>query len=81
MNKRDALRLRRGDTIVYGNSKWTEKVTWQRGRVLHVTGNGGIRVRPVGYVDSGDTSVDHKDARSPVWVPYHHVWLVEPARG
>lgn len=60
MDKSSALKLKPGERIVFGNSMWPSKVrTWQSGSVMHVTPNGGIRVK-----------VDHGPL---VWVPYHHV--------
>lgn len=61
MNKRDALRLQRGQRIVWGDSMWSAQVSyWQRGTVIKVTEAGGILVRR----DGGDALT---------WIPYHHV--------
>jgi hypothetical protein len=60
MNKRDALELKRGETIVYGDSMWTVEVRrWRSGTVQFVTQRGGILV-----VNEWGTEE---------WVPYHHV--------
>ena len=63
MNKRDALRLEPGDWIAFGHSMWSAEVDrnglWRRGRVIHVTPQGGIKVMT-------------EDGRLQ-WVPYHHV--------
>lgn len=59
MNKRDALKLRAGDTITFGSSMWTARVAKaETGQVVSVTLRGGIKVR----VSSGAER----------WVPYHH---------
>ncbi len=67
MELRKALRLKKGDIIIYGHSMWSEKVdrdgAWQEGEVIHVTQRGGLKVR---------TSNGHTE-----WVPYHHVGRVE----
>ena len=45
MNKRDALRLRPGDRVLYGNATQTQRSTITRtGEVRFVTARGGIRV-------------------------------------
>lgn len=62
MQKRDALRLEPGEKIRFGDSMWSEQCdrngSWREGVVVHVTPNGGIKVRTSG----GEQ-----------WVPYHHV--------
>jgi len=61
MNKRDAIKLRPGDIVLYGPSMWSEQCIGRtrEGTVKHVTPKGGILVVDVnGY--------EH-------WVPYHHV--------
>jgi hypothetical protein len=64
MNKRDALRLQPGQTICYGNSMWTAECTLRRkAEVIHVTPNGGIKVRDL---NPNDTPTDRVH-----WVPYH----------
>ena len=67
MNKRDALRLVHGQTIVFGGSGRTALIgAWRKGVVEHVTPRGGIRVRLVGYRrPEGGPAFE--------WVPYHHV--------
>lgn len=66
MHKRDALKLKEGDLITFGNSMWSAEVDredgWREGTVLYVTPKGGIRVR----VTSGRED----------WVPYHFVGSV-----
>jgi hypothetical protein len=60
MNKNDALKLRPGEWIMFGDSMWSAKVrTWRRGTVITVTPRGGLRVR----VEGGNME----------WVHYHHV--------
>jgi hypothetical protein len=70
MHKRDALKLRAGDYILYGSSANTlESIQadgFHWGRVLHVTSKGGIkieRLKPDGISSYGLEA----------WVPYHHV--------
>jgi hypothetical protein len=76
MNKRDALRLKPGDIIMFGNSMWSEKVysgagpRW--GQVLQVTPKGGIRVELLKDYSNAPTGVL-------LWVPYHHVIDVHEA--
>lgn len=59
MHKREALKLKRGDIIAYGDSMWTRDCDgrWQTGTVEMVTPKGGIKLQ------SGS------------WVPYHHVLM------
>jgi uncharacterized protein YifE (UPF0438 family) len=69
MNKRDALRLRPGDHVLFGPSaRVAESLgSIEEGEVERVTENGGILVR----VMRG-----HGVARTydpPTWIPYHHV--------
>ena len=70
MNKRDALRLRPGSCILYGNHMRSFDCIrgsgFHHGRVLHVTPAGGIKIEmlhPNGVTSYGTTA----------WVPYHHV--------
>jgi hypothetical protein len=53
MQKRDALRLKPGDWVIYGDSQWSRHVhRWRIGRVQHVTPRGGIKLSDgtwVGY--------------------------------
>jgi hypothetical protein len=59
MNKRDVLRLKPGQRLVYGDSMWTSEMRGKsrQGEVLHVTPRGGIRVlNQFGFEE---------------WVPYH----------
>lgn len=67
MNKRDALRLKAGDTLVFGHSQRTAECaresSFRNGTVLFVTPKGGIRIR-------NDRGVEE-------WVPYHHVYSAE----
>lgn len=76
MNKRDALRLKPGDIILYGDSMWSRLVDqhsdWQRGEVIHVTPRGGIKVVHLGPA-SADPAKKKKRQHVHVWVPYHHV--------
>lgn len=76
MNKRDALRLKKGDRIAWGNSARSAVVDqygrWRYGDVLHVTPNGGIKVQPIGTIE-GDHLHPWKHPGKPEWVPYHHV--------
>jgi hypothetical protein len=60
LRKSDALKLRPGQTIRYGDSMWSRQCdhNWREGKVLFVTAQGGIRVRTM----FGEQ-----------WVPYHHV--------
>jgi hypothetical protein len=59
VRKSDALKLRPGQTIRYGDSMWSRKCdhNWYEGKVLFVTAQGGIRVQ---------TTFGEQ------WVPYHH---------
>ena len=60
MKKRDALKLRPGDHVVYANSMFTQNATWMgRGTVIRVTPKGGILLR----AQSGDSE----------WTAYHLV--------
>ena len=47
LRKSDALKLRPGQTIRYGDSMWSRKCdhNWYEGKVLFVTSQGGIRVQ------------------------------------
>jgi hypothetical protein len=59
MNKRDALRLRPGDRVIFGDSMWSAKVSgWLSGEVVFVTPKGGVKL-----VCGGREQ----------WVPYHHI--------
>jgi len=60
MRKTDALKLKPGQMIRFGDSMWSRNCdhNWQEGVVLWVTKNGGIRVR---------TKIGLK------WVSYSHV--------
>ncbi len=60
VEKREALKLRPGDRIIFGDSMWSRDLDhrWRKGTVLFVTTRGGIRVR----TKSGEE-----------WVPYHYV--------
>jgi hypothetical protein len=60
MRKSEALKLRPGQKIRFGDSIWSRKCdhNWAEGIVLHVTPKGGIRVQ----TEEGQR-----------WVPYHHV--------
>jgi hypothetical protein len=50
MTKARALRLRPGEQITFGNHKMTARCTqFYQGEVLHVTPNGGIKVRLTRY--------------------------------
>lgn len=61
MNKRDALRLKRGDVVRYGNSMWTRHIEKaSEARVLFVTQNGGVR------------AFDN-NTHTMVWIPYHFI--------
>lgn len=61
MKKQDALRMKPGDRIRFGQSMWSERCDaeggWREGTVVHVTPAGGIKVKT-----GGGTR----------WVPYHH---------
>lgn len=60
MNKREALALKPGDRIKFGDHALTAASRWFRdGTVLHVTPRGGVRVRA--------------DGGGAMWAPYHHV--------
>jgi hypothetical protein len=60
MRKAEALRLKSGDRIIWGHSKWIEQNvkagSHRSGVVLFVTPNGGVRVR---QMDSKDWSGDN----------------------
>jgi hypothetical protein len=72
MTKRDALKLRHGDVICYGDNPLTAKHnTFRWGRVLHVTPKGGIRVACYGAGDDAPPSMERSIGFD--WVPYHHV--------
>jgi hypothetical protein len=59
VRKSDALKLRPGQRIRFGDSMWSRKCEdWREGKVLFVTAQGGIRVQT---------------AFGKQWVPYHHV--------
>lgn len=60
MHKREALKLKRGDRIRFGDSMWTRDCDhrWRNGVVDRVTPAGGVLVV---------TAVGTK------WVPYHFV--------
>jgi hypothetical protein len=53
MQKRQALRLKPGDWVIYGDSQWSQRVRrWRIGCVRHVTRRGGIKLsdgRWIGY--------------------------------
>lgn len=69
MNKRDALRLKPGDLIVY---EVPSAKVWDRyggeAEVLTVTPNGGILVKDFHYDEEGGRRIGPKH-----WVPYHHI--------
>ena len=80
MNKRDALKLRPGDLILFGNDRLTLNCTeWGEGEVIHVTDKGGILVRIVegckrsggGWDWSGPWT--GPDVGKERWVRYDHV--------
>jgi hypothetical protein len=85
MEKREALRLRPGDLIHYGNCRRMCDHRWQRrGTVEKVTPGGGILVEIVPR-DADDRpwwvrSCNDWD-RGEEWVPYDHVFRVEPWTG
>jgi len=59
LRKSDALKLRPGQRICFGDSMWSRKCEdWREGTVMFVTPQGGIRARTT---------------RGLEWVPYHHV--------
>ncbi len=63
MNKRDALKLRRGDKPLINNHWNSQQSNYSvEAEVLQVTPNGGIRVR-------------HKNGYEG-WTPYNHVFRV-----
>lgn len=80
MDKRSVLRLKSGDTILFGDAKRFEDITlWQTGEVLHVTPQGGVRVRVIeGKLVGGNADWcgpgTGPGAGTEKWVPYHHVW-------
>lgn len=60
MQKRDSLKSKTGDGIIYGYAQQTQHCHERLyGKVLHVTKAGGIKVRNARGQDE--------------WVPYHHV--------
>lgn len=63
MEKRKALELKPGDSIIYGPTMWSrDAIDVRRGTVQHVTRKGGIQVQDTkGRVE---------------WVPYHNVLRV-----
>jgi hypothetical protein len=69
MHKKDALRLRPGDHILFGPSARVAECIGltEEGEVQHVTENGGIKVCVM---------YGHGPRRTygePKWIPYHHV--------
>jgi hypothetical protein len=76
MRKAEALRLKPGDRIVWGHSKWTiENVragSHRSGIVLHVTANGGVRVRELDSKRPHDWSGDKPNGPE-YWIGYHHI--------
>jgi hypothetical protein len=84
MNKPEALRLKPGAHILYGEHRRIVDCVrgsgFHVGRVIHVTPNGGIKVEMLH--PNGITSYGRE-----AWVPYHHssVFLLSgsasPARG
>lgn len=63
MNLRDALKLKPGDEIMFGDSMWSAKVdaagTWRHGHVVHVTPRGGVHVRVGEHLE---------------WIPYNWIY-------
>ncbi len=80
MNKRAARRLKPGNSILFGDAKIFEDITlWQTGEVLHVTENGGVKVRViegkwVGGSEDWCGPGTGPGAGTVKWVPYHHIW-------
>jgi hypothetical protein len=76
MNKRDALRMKPGDYILYGshaNMQYCIRADgFHWGRVCHVTPKGGIKIDAL--MPNGVTLKGHTE-----WVPYHHVFKHERA--
>jgi hypothetical protein len=78
MKKSDALKLRVGDVILYGNASrsadWTRTAT---GRVIRVTPGGQVTVQLLDQQDRHHLW-DGDKAGGPIEkVPYHHIAYVE----
>lgn len=74
MDKRQALRLKPGDKIVYGHSARSIDMTWDdtgyhTGEVVLVTLNGGIKVR---NIKRQRREFAEQPVSGTAWVPYHH---------
>jgi hypothetical protein len=68
MNKRDALRLRPGDQVLFGLSSRTSECAERfEGEVQHVTENGGIVVCII-YGHGPSRTYGERQC-----IPYHHV--------
>jgi hypothetical protein len=76
MEKAKARRLKPGYEILFGDHQYTAQCTYfAKGEVLHVTQNGGVKVRVIdekpwygseGYARRYGCNVVR-------WVPYHHI--------
>lgn len=81
MNRREALRLKAGDKILFGEGPSSYKTDrWWTGEVLFVTPRGGIRVRVIegrspGGWDGPGTGPGVGTER---WVAYHHIHSKRP---
>ena len=76
MRKSEALRLRVGDIITFGDHKYSARCsTFWQGKVLHVTKNGGIRVKVIDQRPwVGPQRYAERRGSPEVWVPY--TWVV-----
>lgn len=64
MNKRDALKLKPGDLVVFGAHVQSAKCIFRRlARVEFVTPRGGVRLRCTD--EAGNVT------GTPEWIPYH----------
>lgn len=82
MNKRDALRLKPGDNILFSDvptRRMNDATNWFFGEVLHITPKGGVRVRITesrdGCWNGPGTGASAGKVR---WIPYHHVFSKQP---
>lgn len=76
MNRRDALRLKRGETILFGDTGRTQTATnWWVGEVLFVTEGGAARVLVLRARDQGWDNLPGRGTNvgKQMWVPYHYI--------
>jgi hypothetical protein len=71
----EALRLKPGQEICFGDNKYTARCTrvWE-GEVLYVTPSGGIKVRVTDMKPwYGPAEYARRFGNEVRWVPYHHI--------